>query len=106
MVKNLIKNDEGIVQGALYAIITIATIMTLIIALGPVMHLVMGLYSELEQEDTIFANSVSGWNSFMSIISQSELIWEMSMVFFAFIAIVYMIIRAIKKQSYTQYDQV
>lgn len=107
MVRSLIDNEEGIVQGALYVIVTIATIMVLIIALGPVMHFVItDLYGTLEREDTIFANSVSGWNSFMSTINQSEKIWEMSFIFFAFIAVLYMFIRAIRRQSYTQYDRV
>lgn len=81
--------------------------MVLVLALGPLMHFVItDMYGTLEREDTIFANSVSGWNSFMGIINQSEQVWEFSLIFFGFIAVVYMIVRAIKKQSYTQYDRV
>lgn len=104
--RSLIKNEEGIVEGMLYAIITIAVALTLIIALGPVMHIIQtDLFGTLEQEDTVF-NSESKYNSFMKMIGQGELVWEMSFVFFIFIAILYMIIRGIRKQSYTQYDQV
>ena len=105
--RNLFENEDGIVQGVIYVVVTIATVMTLIIALGPVMHIVItDLYGNLAQEDTIFANSISGYNSFMSMINQSEKVWEMSLIFFVIIAILYMIIRGIKKQSYTQYDRI
>lgn len=100
-------NEDGIVEGMLYTIITVATAFVMIIALGPLMHVIISdWYGNLLQEDTVFANSISGFNSFMSMINQSEKVWEMSFIFFIFIAIVYMIARAIKKQSYTQYDQV
>ena len=104
--RNFTDNEDGIVEGMLYAIITITTALVMIIALGPLMNLIItDLYGNLLQEDTIFANSLSGFNSFMSMINQSEQVWEMSFIFFCFIAIIYMIARAIKKQSYTQYDQ-
>ena len=100
-------NEDGIVEGMLYTIITVATALVMIIALGPLMHVIISdWYGNLLQEDTVFANSISGFNSFMSMINQSEKVWEMSLIFFIFIAIVYMIARAIKKQSYTQYDRV
>ena len=100
-------NEDGIVEGMLYTIITVATALVMIIALGPLMHVIISdWYGNLLQEDTVFANSISGFNLFMSMINHSEKVWEMSFIFFIFIAIVYMIARAIKKQSYTQYDQV
>ena len=100
-------NEDGIIEGMLYVIITVATVLVLIVALGPLMHIIQtDLYGNLLQEDTVFADSISGFNRFMSMINQSEKVWEMSLIFFIFIAIVYMIARAIKKQSYTQYDRV
>lgn len=105
--RNFNDNEDGIVEGMLYAIITVATALVMIIALGPLMHIIISdLYGNLLQEDTVFANSLSGFNSFMSMINQSEQVWEMSFIFFCFIAIIYMIARAIRKQSYTQYDRV
>lgn len=90
----------------LYAIITVAVALTLIIALGPVMHIIQtDMYGTLEREDTVF-RSEDSYNGFMDRIGQGELVWEMSFSFFIFIAILFMILRGIKKQSYTQYDQV
>ena len=104
--RNLFSNEEGIVEGMLYVIITIAVALTLIIALGPVMHIIQtDMYGTLEQEDTVF-RSEGSYNAFMSLIGQGENVWEMSFSFFIFIAILYMILRGIRKQSYTQYDRV
>lgn len=90
----------------LYAIVTIAIALTLIIALGPVMHIIQtDMLGTLEREDTVF-RSEGTYNSFMDKIRQGELVWEMSFSFFIFIAILFMILRGIKKQSYTQYDKV
>jgi len=103
----LVNDEAGLVQGIIYTIMVVVTAIVLIIALGPVMHLIQtDMFGTLEREDTIFVNNEAGWNSFSANFTLSELIWEMSFIFFIFLAIVYMIVRAIKRQSYTQYDRV
>ena len=100
--KNFKDNEDGVVMGAIYLIITIATALLLIIAVGPLMHFMMGLYDDLDQSDTIFVNSDSGWNGFISTVHLTELTWEMSFMFFIAIAVLFMIFRSIRKQTYTQ----
>jgi len=105
--KKIFENEDGIVEGMLYCIITIATALVVVVAVGPLMHYIQDdLYGNLEQEDTIFANSDSGFNRFMNVMDTTESVWEMSFIFFIFIAIVYMIVRAIRKQTYSQHDRV
>jgi len=104
---SLANNEFGLVQGMIYTIMTVVTAIVLVIALGPVMHLIQtDLYGKMDINDTIYAGNEGGWTSFLSTVTLSENIWEMSLIFFIFIAIVYMIIRSIKKQSYTQYDRI
>jgi len=96
-------NEDGIIDGIIYFIVTILIVMVLILALGPVIfHIESDMYGTLDQEDTIFRGNDGGWNGFNASIFTSIDVWEASLLIFIFIAALYMFMRAIKKQTYTQ----
>lgn len=100
----LLSDEGGVIEGTIYAVITILCAITLIIACGPIVEFIdTDLYANLAQEDTIYADSDSGWSTFQSRIYSGISVWEASFIIFIIISIIFMFMRAIRKQSYTQY---